>query len=385
MHWERYTSCNPLPGPDEPSRLQAYISAQSEAELTSVSDTLQRVQDTATVIDEVTFAALVAAQHYKPSDVTRLGATKQSLYALSQQQLNQVTAWFLHHCDYFADAEGNVKCEEANARCQWGIWLNILKNPRLKAVEFPALSFQLDIPKQIALAPVAVRVQVLDSADEHFAECTNEWYAVGDVINVDLLTLPPTAKATANGWVMRTQGTAESKLHVIPYPIPPTGADPNTWQSEEEVPKLGFHTSIKPSVVPLPDTQLEVQSRLLALMLQNIPKETRELRQMTCCLAGAAATTEDERLLAHLHTERQHSVRSIQSDGASSYRWACGTHVLNAGLPTRSAMSPLWMAALHSRPPHLRLLPSSAGATPCCPTAAGASVPLRATAAMLLP
>ncbi len=43
---------------------------------------------------------------------------------------------------------------------QWALWVNTSKNPRLKAVEMSALRMLVEVPKQIALANIAMRVQL---------------------------------------------------------------------------------------------------------------------------------------------------------------------------------------------------------------------------------
>ncbi len=43
---------------------------------------------------------------------------------------------------------------------QWALWVNTSKNPRLKAVEMAALRMVVEVPKQIALANIAMRVQI---------------------------------------------------------------------------------------------------------------------------------------------------------------------------------------------------------------------------------
>ncbi len=65
----------------------------------------------------------------------------------------------------------------------------------------PQLGVTLDIPKQIALANVALRVQHRSgpAADEFFNRCGNQWMAVGGVLVVDLLALPPGAKKVGLG------------------------------------------------------------------------------------------------------------------------------------------------------------------------------------------
>lgn len=43
---------------------------------------------------------------------------------------------------------------------QWGLWVNTQKNPRFKSVEMSGLGIAVEIPKQLALASIALRVQV---------------------------------------------------------------------------------------------------------------------------------------------------------------------------------------------------------------------------------
>ena len=261
--WDRYKSCNPLPDPLVESQVSCYQTLRQEATLDSVPATLQHVHDALTIIDEANAACTLAAQRKQDAEVARLQRCTRDLFALITQQLDGATAHFLHHCDYYADADGNVKSEQVLDRCGWGIWLNIHKNPRLKTVEFPALGLQLEVTKQLALAPIAIRAQILDTADEFFEECTNEWYAVGSVIKVDILGLPPMCKQTANDWVLRVHSPLTTKLQRLPYPIPPAGVDPSSWHTDEEAQPLGFNTSIVPDIVQIADSQLEVCTPIL--------------------------------------------------------------------------------------------------------------------------
>lgn len=62
----------------------------------------------------------------------------------------------------------------------------------------------VEIPKQIALASVAMRVQHR-TGDEFFSRCSNKYMALGGVLYADLLTLPPPAKKVKQ-WVIRQVG-----------------------------------------------------------------------------------------------------------------------------------------------------------------------------------
>lgn len=59
----------------------------------------------------------------------------------------------------------------------------------------------VQIPKLIALASVAVRVQWRE-ADEYLDECTTNLMAVGGVLHLDILSLPMPA-TKSKGWTLR--------------------------------------------------------------------------------------------------------------------------------------------------------------------------------------
>jgi cancer susceptibility candidate protein 1 len=311
LAWKSYAGCSALPDPCSLSCISDYLSTQTGAVLESIPDALSRVRDALTIIDEASAAAARFAQRGRTDEVTRLNRCRLDLYGLITHQIDAATAWFLHHCDLFADSEGNIKHEVTTSRCRWAIWLNINKNPRLKGIEFPTTGLHLEIQKQLALAPIAIRAQIIDCADAYLSECSNEWYAVGDVIKIDLVTLPPMCKATVNEWTLRMHGPLTGRLHQLPYPIPPAGADPGAWQSEEDVPPLGIITDLRPSVVLLADTCLQVRPPELALPAHaSRPSEFGE--SWSVCMEN-----------------------TCHGQGQPACRWACGIRRTSAGAAAR--------------------------------------------------
>lgn len=237
--------------------------------------------------------------------------------------------------DQYANEVGEVQLAAQQAGLQWGIWVNVSRNPRLKSVAWPEMRLSAEVPKSLTLAPVTIRVQRREW-DEFFhcwrpvtaaaaADATggdvnaegsaeaaaaghqqqhdigaagaagapvarvsasggalaagggadasttssgavvagggsvgssNEFMAVGGVFTVDLLGIPPAAKKT-KGWVMRNVTPLAAQVQRIPYPIPPAGADPATWRSEEEPPPFRFTLPLSPDLA-LFDNPLKV-------------------------------------------------------------------------------------------------------------------------------
>jgi hypothetical protein len=62
--------------------------------------------------------------------------------------------------DEYADDKGDVLLTAQQGPLQWGLWVNTHKNPRFKLIDFGGLGMTVEIPKQLALASIALRVQV---------------------------------------------------------------------------------------------------------------------------------------------------------------------------------------------------------------------------------
>jgi hypothetical protein len=73
----------------------------------------------------------------------------------------------VQRADEYADPKGDVLLTAQQGLLQWGLWVNTQKNPRFKLVELSGLGMTVEIPKQLALANIALRVQVMPFAVLH--------------------------------------------------------------------------------------------------------------------------------------------------------------------------------------------------------------------------
>ena len=67
---------------------------------------------------------------------------------------------------------------------------------------------------------------------------------------------------------MRIEGQLSHKLHKLSYPIPPAGADPATYKSEEVAP-LGFRIPMPPNIVDHSSKTAEV-----SFLIWNLPPDS---------------------------------------------------------------------------------------------------------------
>ena len=203
-------------------------------------------QDLAKLQEECRFFQLEAHQDGDADADAMFMADVVTSHEIINTRIDRISAHILQHSDEFANERNEIQLGTRQGTFQWSLWINTSKNPRLKAVELPQLSMTVEIPKQIALANIAMRVQ-LRVQDEYFERCSCEYMAVGGVLYVDLLALPPPAKKV-KGWTLRQVTPLSYNVQRIPYPIPPAGADPATYKSEEEPPPLGFTYPFTPNI-----------------------------------------------------------------------------------------------------------------------------------------
>eukprot|EP00878_Enallax_costatus_P026409 GHUV01028341.1.p1 GENE.GHUV01028341.1~~GHUV01028341.1.p1 ORF type:complete len:424 (+),score=159.44 GHUV01028341.1:283-1554(+) len=169
----------------------------------------------ATNAEEVTVAADARAAQYR--------ADAEQLYQHVGQRMDAATARVLQNSDQHADDKGDVLLAAQQGPLQWGLWVNTYKNPRFKLIDFSGLGMTVEIPKQIALASVALRVQRRPhsglqqhpgnsttsnsdtagaAADPQQANSSSCLAPLGGILQVDLLTLPPAAKQSKD-WTIR--------------------------------------------------------------------------------------------------------------------------------------------------------------------------------------
>lgn len=91
---------------------------------------------------------------------------------------------FVSCCVQFADEhvddKGDVLLTAQQQQLQWGLWLNTHKNPRFKLVDFGGLGVAVEVPKQIALATVAIRMQASTQSTSQPVAAKRPQQAAGD-------------------------------------------------------------------------------------------------------------------------------------------------------------------------------------------------------------
>ena len=255
LEWETFLECSARPNPQSVAEMNDFFKRFESMEIESLPGTLQLVRDVE-IIKEEASKLLLYAKESGETDFSHFNGEILRLRELLTRMLDQVTAYLLQRAEDFTQEDSQVQVCEQLEHLKLGLWVNIKKNHKLKAIEMPGIGVHADVPKAIALVSAALRLIHLPY--DHLSK--NEkgpLKALGGIFTAELLTIPPAPK-TIKQWTMRHVTELTTNVQKLPYPIPPAGADPLTYRAElmkngEPVPPITFTYKLPESILVLED------------------------------------------------------------------------------------------------------------------------------------
>ncbi|KAM6895697.1 dynein axonemal intermediate chain 7 [Xenentodon cancila] len=154
--WERYMRCDGVPDPTVQQEINTYISLwrdDQEINITQVlqecNTALQLVEELEGLLDEVTGPQ--EDQWYQEALV--------NLQEIIQTKLDQSTEEILQRASANVDTEtGNMQTVVEDDNITLCLWANLKMNPRFKGFHFEGVGLGFELPKQLAVSSIAVRI-----------------------------------------------------------------------------------------------------------------------------------------------------------------------------------------------------------------------------------
>ncbi|CAD7699961.1 unnamed protein product, partial [Ostreobium quekettii] len=233
--WERYLLCTARPNPKTPSLVNDYVSAVKQEVFSEPKGALAACDDACAVACEAEDLRQDALQAGRADEAQRLLGDVERLRDLVDGVLLSLAGNLLRSCDDGTGEAPDVQASHQSEAFKFGMWFNVNKNPRLKVVKFGSMPVSVEIPKQVALASVAL-MAVGRAHDEYFLACKNDMMAVGGVWRAQLFALPPAPKVIKN-WTIQVVDQSEEGPRQLTYPLLPAGADASSYSSSEEGPR----------------------------------------------------------------------------------------------------------------------------------------------------
>ncbi|XP_072047400.1 LOW QUALITY PROTEIN: dynein axonemal intermediate chain 7 homolog [Amphiura filiformis] len=175
--WDRYMQCSGSPDPTIAPEINTYINLWKEdTQKSGIDVVLEESKQTLALIAELEFLIEdMPEEKCDESMVERYRETIVELQNLLTIKLDEATCILLKDSSSMADSEtGNLQLVKSNPVINMMLWGNLTKNPRFKSFEFEEQHFIFELPKQLALTDIAIRI--IHTKYDHFSHlCRTFW------------------------------------------------------------------------------------------------------------------------------------------------------------------------------------------------------------------
>mmetsp|Transcript_45228 Transcript_45228/g.89000 ORF Transcript_45228/g.89000 Transcript_45228/m.89000 type:complete len:724 (-) Transcript_45228:118-2289(-) len=225
--WAKHLACFSLPDASKESEVNTYISI-AETELpTDLGEALTGCLYTEALASEVMTVMADADARREFERVKQCEQLCRRMRETSKAKLDTATLHIVSNADEFVNADGLVLLTEGRGGLSVGIWANVnTKSFRgaLKPLAFkglPGAGLQVDIPKQLNVLKVALRVCHFPYDDKSSRLSSSAapfpFLCVGGTVEVEVFFLPPPPKQVKGSWLLRPANVQTAKLTAMRY------------------------------------------------------------------------------------------------------------------------------------------------------------------------
>eukprot|EP00741_Cyanophora_paradoxa_P006968 tig00001065_g6741.t1 len=219
--WRKYLECMERPQADDEADVRTYYNLWNEAGERRLATCMKEFQYAEEICKDLERMMAHAAERHDERELERSRAHLTRIRDLITTRMDQCTAHLIQYADEHANAKNECQLWGQTDDFKFGLWVNLAKNPRVKQIEYPELGITSELPRGLALAPIAIRA-FATSYDPFSQDHPNGLSVLGPVISLELLALPPPPKK-ARGWTIRHVTALATNVQRLPYPIPPQG------------------------------------------------------------------------------------------------------------------------------------------------------------------
>ena len=208
--------CSRQPDPRVVSDMNTYLQLWEENENVELESVAQEFVEALSVLSELEshlYSSLSSSEEDRNSLIVFKGRIRDAI----RQKLDAVTANILQYADQYASQK--LECQKflEAAGMKFGIWVNLAKNPRIKAIEYPELAISFDLPKSLTTSSVAIRTFELEYDDLPYDQ-PSDLMPVGNILHMQLLAIPPPPKRV-KGWTLRPVTALATEVQQLAYPL----------------------------------------------------------------------------------------------------------------------------------------------------------------------
>lgn len=229
--WETYLHCDHSTNPLDKADVNSFVTLWREADDTNMQVLFDHITTAVKLINQLTNLRYNAEVAVNNEEVTRFTQHITDIRTLITQKIELLTQHHLMFSDKYTGAKSEVLLNAESSGYQYGLWVNLAKNPRIKDVEFNGVS--VEISKPVAMASLAIRIKITPSCIEY-----PKYTLLSSVMSCEFFQLPSPPKRVTT-YVLRQSSAAS--LIPIAYPLK---------SNNSPQPPLVFKMKIDPSRLP---------------------------------------------------------------------------------------------------------------------------------------
>ncbi|CAB1444420.1 unnamed protein product [Pleuronectes platessa] len=154
--WERYMCCDGTPDPEVQQDVNTYISLWREDPEVNITPVLKQCNNALQLLEELE-ALLRDATDPKEGQIYEEAVI--SLQELIHSKLHLSTEEILKMANENTDTEtGNMQTVVKGDHTTLCLWANLKRNPRFKGLNFEEVGLGFELPKQLTMSDIAVRI-----------------------------------------------------------------------------------------------------------------------------------------------------------------------------------------------------------------------------------
>ncbi|XP_072311106.1 dynein axonemal intermediate chain 7 [Eucyclogobius newberryi] len=154
--WESYLCCDGTPDPSEQQEINTYMSLWKEDPEVNVTKVLEQCTGALLLIEKLED---LLRETSNLLDIQKYQEAITNLQDLVHQKHNLATEEILKDANADIDIQtGNMQTVVKDEHITLCLWANLKRNPRFKGLDFEEVSLGFEIPKQLAVSNIAVRI-----------------------------------------------------------------------------------------------------------------------------------------------------------------------------------------------------------------------------------
>uniref|UniRef100_W5NE13 Dynein axonemal intermediate chain 7 n=1 Tax=Lepisosteus oculatus TaxID=7918 RepID=W5NE13_LEPOC len=158
--WDRYMKCDGSPDPSVPQEINTYINLWRENTDVEINCVLNQCALAINLIEELDYLLNeTPSSELNEKEVLQYKESILNLQNLIYSKYNEATEEILKHSRDLADIEtGNMRIVMTTVNVTLCLWANLSKNPRFRGLEFQDAGVAFELPKQLAVSDIAIRI-----------------------------------------------------------------------------------------------------------------------------------------------------------------------------------------------------------------------------------